>query len=91
MTPKRTAECPACSLQVRAFIIKNNVVKVGHGHDDDPRRRCIDCWERGREPAKEVCKTVPAGALAPSEAECHSVCTGSPGAPAPTPAQGSGR
>ena len=91
MTPKpKTAECPACHQQARAFIINNNVFKVGGGCEDNPKRRCIDCWNHGREPAPEVGKTPHAGALDVEVTECHSAGFGLAGAPAPLHVQGSG-
>lgn len=90
MTPKRTAECPACHEQVTFFIVRNNVVTIGRGHDDDPKRRCVDCWERGREPARDPGMTPHAGAPAIGAVECHSARAGLSGAPAPFPVAGSG-
>lgn len=90
MRPKPTATCPACLEQVRAFIINQGVVRAGRGEDDNPKRRCIDCWNHGREPGWTNGKTQLAGANASGASESHSAGAGAAFASAPLPVAGSG-
>lgn len=85
MKPKPRESCPACGHRVTYVIVANKVVMAGEG-DLAAKRRCIDCWNYGREPAK----IDDAGAFAASVAELHSAGADRAGASAPLPVAGSG-